>query len=146
MPFLLIRIPSSYFKFQPFNFSLSSPPRGEQVGGIRVDQEVTIEESEVPDSLKIVIYRVTQEAMNNSAKHSKANLVRLCLRKIDGRMELAVEDNGRGFDQEKAFGSESTRRGLGLTGMRERVELSGGSFKIESAEGKGTIIRASWPL
>jgi signal transduction histidine kinase len=41
------------------------------VGGIRVDQEVTIEESEVPDSLKIVIYRVTQEAMDNVAKHSK---------------------------------------------------------------------------
>ena len=52
--------------------------------GIREDQEVTIEESEVPVSLKIVIYRVTQEAMNNSAKHSKANWLRLCLLKMDG--------------------------------------------------------------
>ena len=114
--------------------------------GIRVEQEVTIEESVLPVSLKIVAFRVTQEAMNNVAKHSKANTVRLCLRKIDGRIELAVEDNGRGFDQEKAFGSESTRRGLGLTSMRERVELSGGYFGIESTEAKGTIIRASWPL
>jgi PAS domain S-box-containing protein len=113
---------------------------------IRVDQEVTIEESEVPVSLKIVIYRVIQEAMNNSAKHSKANLVRLCSRKIDGRMELMVEDNGCGFDLEKVLGSESTSRGLGLTNMRERIELSGGFLEIESVEGKGTTIHASWPL
>jgi len=116
------------------------------VGGIRVDQEVTIEESEVPDSLKIVIYRVTQEAMDNVAKHSKADLVRLCLRKIDGRIEIMVEDNGQGFDLEKVLGLGSTRRGLGLTNLRERTELSGGSFEIESVEGKGTIIRAWWPL
>jgi PAS domain S-box-containing protein len=114
--------------------------------GIRVDQEVTIEESEVPDSLKIVIYRVTQEAMNNAAKHSQADLVRLCLRKNDGRMEVAVEDNGRGFDVERMPGLEGRKRGLGLSSMRERTELSGGSFKIESAEGKGTTIRVSWPL
>jgi len=116
------------------------------VGGIRVDQEVTIEESEVPDSLKIVIYRVTQEAMNNVAKHSKADLVRLCLRKIDVRMGLVVEDNGEGFDLEKVLSLESRRRGLGLTNLRERTELSGGSFEIESVEGKGTIIRAWWPI
>jgi signal transduction histidine kinase len=116
------------------------------MGGIRVDQEVTIEESEVPDSLKIVIYRVTQEAMNNVAKHSKADLVRLCLRKIDGRMGLVVEDNGKGFDLEKVLSLESRRRGLGLSSMRERTELSGGSFEIESTEGKGTIIRAWWPI
>jgi PAS domain S-box-containing protein len=114
--------------------------------GIRVDQEVRIEESEVPDSLKTVIYRVTQEALNNVAKHSKADLARLRLRKIDGGMEVTVEDNGQGFDLEKALDAESARRGLGLTSMRERTELSGGSFHIESIEGKGTIIRARWPL
>jgi len=114
--------------------------------GIRVDQEVTIEESEVPISLKIVIYRVTQEAMNNSAKHSKANRLRLCLLKMDGRVNLMVEDNGRGFDLEKVLGSENTNRGLGLTNMRERIELSGGSFEIESAKGKGTVVRAWWSV
>jgi signal transduction histidine kinase len=114
--------------------------------GIRVNQEVRIEESEVPVSLKIVIYRVTQEAMNNSAKHSKPNILRLCLRKIDDRMDLVVEDNGLGFNVEEVLGPKSKRRGLGLTSMRERVDLSGGSFSIESSEGKGTIVRASWPL
>jgi len=114
--------------------------------GIRVDQEVTIEESEVPVSLKIVIYRVTQEAMNNSAKHSKANSLRLSLLKTDGRINFMVEDNGQGFDLEKALRSENTNRGLGLTNMRERIELSGGCFEIESAKGKGTIVRAWWPI
>ena len=114
--------------------------------GIRVDQEVTIEESEVPVSLKIVAFRVTQEAMNNVAKHSKANTVRLCLRKIDGRMEITVEDNGQGFDLQKVLEPGSASRGLGLTNMRERAELSGGSFEMESTQGKGTVIRVWWPL
>ena len=114
--------------------------------GIRVDQELTIEENEVPVSLKIVIYRVIQEAMNNSAKHSKANRMHLCLLKIDGRINMMVGDNGHGFDLEKVLDSENTNRGLGLTNMRERIELSGGSFEIESAKGKGTIVRAWWSI
>jgi signal transduction histidine kinase len=113
---------------------------------IQIEQKIEIEESDVPLPLKIVVFRVTQEAMNNIAKHSKANVVHFRLRKIDGRMELVLEDNGQGFDLEKALGSESARQGLGLTSMRERTALSGGSFAIESTDGKGTIIRASWPL
>jgi signal transduction histidine kinase len=114
--------------------------------GIKVELEQAIEEKDIPDSLKIVIYRVTQEGMNNIAKHSKADLVHLSLRKMDGRIGLVLEDNGQGFDLKKALGPESAKRGLGLTSMRERTELSGGTFAIESAEGKGTTLRASWPL
>ena len=114
--------------------------------GIRVDQEIDIEEKEVADSLKIVIYRIIQETMNNIAKHSKADLVRLCLRKMDDRVELILQDNGRGFAPEKAVSMESKSRGFGLTSMRERVKLSGGSLVIESTEGKGTIIRAWWQV
>jgi signal transduction histidine kinase len=113
---------------------------------IRVEQEIEVEEDDVPRSLRIVAFRVAQEAMNNVAKHSKADLVRLSLRKKDDRMELVLHDNGQGFNPEKALALESTNRGLGLSSMRERTELSGGSFHIESAEGKGTTIRASWPL
>jgi PAS domain S-box-containing protein len=114
--------------------------------GIRVEQGIDIQEHEVPNALKIVIYRVTQEAMNNIAKHSKADRVHLSLQKIDYRIELMLQDNGRGFDPEEAVSLESTKRGLGLTSMRERIELSGGFFDLESIEGKGTMIRASWPL
>jgi len=113
---------------------------------IHIEQEMTIEESELPDSLKIVIYRVIQEAMNNAAKHSKADVVRISLRKVHNKMELLVEDNGRGFSVQQRLFQNDSRRGLGLTSMRERTELSGGSFAIESAEGKGTMVSASWPI
>ena len=114
--------------------------------GIKVELEQTLEEREIPSPLKIVIFRVTQEGMNNIAKHSKADLVHLSLWKMNGRIELVLQDNGQGFDLKKVIGSESTKRGLGLTSMRERTELSGGSFAIESVEGQGTTVRASWLL
>jgi signal transduction histidine kinase len=113
--------------------------------GIEVELEQTVEEADIPNALKIVIFRVTQEGMNNIAKHSKADLVNLRLSKMNGRIELVLEDNGQGFDLKKVLGSESTKKGLGLTSMRERTELSGGSFAIESSAGKGTIICVSWP-
>ncbi len=113
--------------------------------GIRIAQENGIEEAEIPNALKIVIYRVVQEGMNNIAKHSKADRIHLCLKKKGDRMELVLQDNGRGFDPERIV-SEDTGQGLGLTNMEERVQLSGGLFAIESTEGKGTIIRASWLL
>ena len=108
---------------------------------IRVEKQTEIEETQLPDPLKAVIYRILQEAMNNIAKHSKANLVSIFLmRKKDDRIELVIEDNGIGFDR------ESVKRGLGLGSMRERAELSVGSFDIESVKGRGTVIRASWPI
>jgi len=113
---------------------------------INIRQEINIEESKVPDSLKTVIYRVLQEAMNNIAKHSKADRINLLLRKMDGAIELGIEDNGEGFDPEEALARIGTNRGFGLSSMRERTELSGGSFSIKSSKGAGTVIRAMWPI
>jgi PAS domain S-box-containing protein len=114
--------------------------------GIKVELEQALEETDIPHALRTVIYRVIQEGMNNIAKHSKADLVHVSLRKMDGRIEIVLEDNGQGFDLKKVLNSEITKRGLGLTSMRERTQLLGGSFAIESSEGKGTTVRASWPL
>jgi len=113
---------------------------------ISIEKLIDINEDEVPDSLKTVIYRISQEALNNVAKHSKADLVHLALRKSDGKIELAIRDNGQGFDLNQIRPRKASERGLGLTSMRERTELSGGTFEIESAPGGGTIIRASWTL
>jgi signal transduction histidine kinase len=114
--------------------------------GIRIEQKIDIVEGDIPDPLKIVIFRVTQEAMNNIAKHSKADLVRFSLRKLDDSLELGLQDNGRGFSLEENHSQRAAVKGLGLTSMKERAELSGGSLHIESAQGKGTNIRAFWPL
>ena len=113
---------------------------------IRIEKEIDISEADVPHSLKIVIYRICQEALNNISKHSKANLITLSLRKNNGTVELTVQDNGEGFDVGKILSTKSPRKGLGLGNMRERAELSGGSFSIESSAGSGTVIRATWPI
>ncbi|HSB04682.1 MAG TPA: cache domain-containing protein [Thermodesulfobacteriota bacterium] len=112
---------------------------------IRVEKQIDVKEDKVPDSLKSVIYRISQEALNNIAKHSKADLVILSLQKTGNPIELVIQDNGQGFDVKETLSKESYKRGLGLSSMRERAELSGGSFNIESIRGKGTTIRVSWP-
>jgi len=76
----------------------------------------------------------------------KVNLVYLMLQKINNSIELTIQDNGEGFDPREALAVDSSERGLGLTSMRERAELSGGSFSIESTPGKGTVIKAQWPI
>ncbi|NIS59244.1 MAG: hypothetical protein GTO13_00595 [Proteobacteria bacterium] len=113
---------------------------------IRIEQQIHIKEDEVPDPLKTIIYRVLQEALNNVTKHSEADLVHLSLSKTRNRIEMAVKDNGLGFNLEKALSVKSSRGGLGLSSMKERTELSGGSFAIQSVKGAGTTVRASWPL
>jgi signal transduction histidine kinase len=112
---------------------------------IRIEKELAIQEDEVSTLLRTVIYRVMQEAMNNIAKHSKADLIHLSLRRIDDRIELIIRDNGMGFDAGEILSPESFKKGLGLDSMRERTELSGGTFVIESSIGKGTTIKAAWP-
>ncbi len=112
---------------------------------IQINTQIEIEEEEIPSPLKIVLYRIMQEAFNNIVKHSGATLIRLLLKKSDSRIELVIEDNGTGFDYSTASSTETHRKGLGLNSMRERAEISGGKFTIESTIGKGTTIRASWP-
>jgi signal transduction histidine kinase len=107
---------------------------------ISVEKQIGVLEPEVPDSLKTPIFRISQEAMNNIAKHSQASLVKFSLQHNDGRIKLVIQDNGQGFDPNTAT------RGLGLSTMRERAQLSGGSFDLESVKGKGTIIRVSWAI
>jgi signal transduction histidine kinase len=113
---------------------------------IRVEKEITVKEHEIPAMLKTVIYRIMQEAFNNAAKYSQADLVRFYLKKTGDKMELAINDNGQGFDIEEAVYDKNSMRGFGLASMRERAELSGGSFTIKSAKGAGTNIQAIWPV
>jgi PAS domain S-box-containing protein len=113
---------------------------------IRIDREILVTEEKIPDPLKIVIFRLLQEAFHNLAKHSGADAVKLSLDVKKKMLELRIEDNGEGFDVPSALSRESGNKGLGLTSMKERTEMSGGVFSIESIGGKGTIIYASWPM
>ncbi|MCF8128870.1 MAG: PAS domain-containing protein [Deltaproteobacteria bacterium] len=112
---------------------------------ICVEKEIMLDEEVIPQHFKISIFRVLQEAFNNVAKHSGADLVRVVLEKRDAWVTLLIEDNGQGFDVEAALGSKEFDAGMGLASMRERATLSGGTLKIDSAPGKGTRIQASFP-
>jgi len=113
--------------------------------GIRIEKQVDIEEKDVPQPLKIVIFRILQEALNNVAKHSDADLVRLHFRKTRDTIGLTIRDNGCGFDVEDLRSMEGAKKGFGITSMKERTELSGGTFAIIPALGAGTVVEASWP-
>ena len=112
---------------------------------IRVEKEILLNEETVPSELKISIFRLLQEALNNVAKHSGADVVRVVLKKDGEWIALLIEDNGSGFDEEAELGLKDPATGMGLAGMKERTTLSGGSFEMESAPGKGTRIRALFP-
>lgn len=113
---------------------------------VRIEKEITVKENEIPVSLKTIIYRIMQEALNNTAKHSQADRVRLSLKKFDGNIELVIADNGQGFNFEQDIYVKNSMRGFGLASMKERAELSGGQFTIESVTGAGTSIRVLWPV
>jgi signal transduction histidine kinase len=105
-----------------------------------VDKHLGIEEQEVPDSLKTPIFRISQEAMTNVSKHSQASLIKLSLQREDDKIVLTIQDNGQGFAR------DAVKKGLGLSTMKERAQLSGGYFDLESAAEQGTIVRISWPI
>jgi signal transduction histidine kinase len=113
---------------------------------IEIEKDLTIEEKDVPHDLKIVIFRILQEAMNNIAKHSQASSILLFLNRENGTLELSVKDNGIGFDYPEALSNVTNTKGLGLLGMRERAELSFGSFAVTSKKDEGTRIQAIWQV
>ena len=114
--------------------------------GERLSIRTEVALQEVPESLPegpaLCLFRVAQEALRNVARHAQASVVRLTVRVVDGGLQLAVEDNGRGFDPVL----HRDRPSLGLASMRERVQLFGGELDIESTPGHGTTILAWLPI
>jgi two-component system sensor histidine kinase DegS len=94
---------------------------------------------------RTVLYRVAQEALLNVAKHAQASLVKVRIQKLRRVIRMEVKDNGKSFEVQRVL-SAKRHKGLGLLGMRERVEMVGGHFAVESAPGKGTTIRAEIPF
>lgn len=113
--------------------------------GIAVDMEFGLREEDVPEYLKVPIFRIFQEAMHNVAKHSRAGRVRVGIGLSDGKIQLTVQDDGIGFDVHRADSKKGREAGLGLFSMRERAEINGGVFNCRSAPGEGTRISVTWP-
>jgi PAS domain S-box-containing protein len=98
--------------------------------------------SPLPPDISVCLFRVLQEALHNSAKHSRVRHVDVRLWGASGEIHLAVSDSGAGFDSEAAKQS----RGLGLTSMEERLKLVNGTLSIESQLKRGTTIHARVPV
>jgi signal transduction histidine kinase len=90
----------------------------------------------------IMLYRIVQESLTNIAKHASADHVQVKINQHEKQLQLSIEDNGKGVD----LNDTGRSKGLGLIGMRERVETIGGDFEIQSAPGKGFLICISVPL
>lgn len=110
---------------------------------VTVQQRIQVNEKSIPQYLHIIIYRIVQEAFNNIAKHSGADRIHLTLKSEGDILTLTIADNGEGFDAFSSPGPDK-RKGLGLVSMRERAELSAGSFHISSSAENGTRIECQW--
>jgi len=108
--------------------------------GVRIQVRADDLPSDLPDEHKTCIFRIVQEALNNVCKHANAQSVEIVARAVDSRLAVTVQDDGRGFQSGRASG------GLGLTGMHERVESLGGTIRITSGLGQGTLIEVALPL
>ena len=113
---------------------------------IQLITKVSIKEDQIPATIKTVIYRIMQEALNNIIKHSQAKVVNLGLAIKESKLEFVIQDSGQGFDLDALMSQQRTDKGLGVAGMKERAQFSGGLLHIESAKGSGTKIRTLWPL
>jgi signal transduction histidine kinase len=105
-----------------------------------------IEEADIPDALKIIMFRVLEEALANVGRHSRADRVQIALQKVAGNLELAVQDNGTGFRVDDVIAVGHLGKAMGLGGVKKRIQLVGGALDIRSAPGSGTLVRVIVPL
>jgi signal transduction histidine kinase len=106
----------------------------------------TPDQVEQLDNLKrTVLYRIAQEALTNVTKHAVATMVAVSIKTEADGIAMAVSDNGRSFDASGAFTARGGKR-LGILGMRERAEMVGGTFAIESVAGTGTTVHVRIPF
>jgi two-component system NarL family sensor kinase len=113
---------------------------------LRIERDLRAAESDVPDALKLDIFRIVQESVTNAAQHAHANSVRVSLVRRGNELELTVTDDGSGFDATSLFAGNSALIGVGLQSIRKRVDGTGGRFILEATPLRGTVIGAVWRL
>lgn len=113
--------------------------------GVRMRLTVFARVERLDNARRTVLYRVAQEALTNVSRHAKASRVDLSIREFPGAVCMKIKDNGKSFLVQQGLHTKGNNH-LGLLGMRERVEMVGGHFEVESIKGKGTTICARIPF
>jgi len=108
--------------------------------GVDFVLEENILEERFPRPVETTLFRIVQEGLTNALRHANATKIKIRLMKNEGYVHLEIHDNGIGFNPRNLESAEAGGRGLGLLGMRERAAILGGTLKIESKVGKGTIV------
>jgi signal transduction histidine kinase len=114
--------------------------------GIAVRFEIEELEGRLPPEAETALFRAVQEALNNVARHAQAETVLIQLARLGESLEIEIEDDGKGFDPAGVADAAPSGRGLGLMGIRERLELLGGTAQIDSSPGQGTRVVLRVPL
>lgn len=94
---------------------------------------------ELPEPARTAVYRIVQEALQNAIRHASAKKVTIVVRREERRLLIVIQDDGKGFDPK-------VKRGLGLLGIQERVSHLNGTFRVESALGRGAILQIELPM
>jgi two-component system sensor histidine kinase DegS len=113
--------------------------------GLRVGFSTFAGVERLSNDKRTVLYRVSQAALVNISQHARANTVSVVIKDLPKAVLMQIKDDGRSFDVDRVLDSRKNKR-LGLIGMRERVEMVGGTFTVESAPGLGTTISAMIPF
>jgi PAS domain S-box-containing protein len=113
---------------------------------VQLTPQIEVQEDEIPEILKIVIFRVLQEALHNAVKHGRATAISVGLNGDADRIALEVADNGCGFYVQEILRRQDPLSGYGLASMQQHAEIVGGSLTIDSLTGKGTRIRMTLPF
>lgn len=119
----------------------------EVYNSVSVEADIAVTDKDIPPSIVTNVYRAVQESLNNVARHAQAHRVWVSMRIADGKLVVKIRDDGVGFrvdrDSREGHGRPTL---LGLRGLKERTERSGGCCKVTSMPGKGTTVHLEWPL
>ena len=110
---------------------------------LTVKCRLSAEERDIPEDLKLEVFRIVQEALSNVAQHAHANRVNVSLVRLGDELRLAIDDDGVGFDPAQVA---ERGLGLGLHAIRKRIDATGGTLTVETAPHRGTRLTASWKV
>lgn len=111
--------------------------------GLDVILELGDEEPELDPQTETLVFRIVQESLTNTIKHAGATRSRVVLHCLDGKLEVSISDNGKGFDTGQAL--RAGENGFGVRGMRDRAELFGGKLDVKSTPDEGTLVILTLP-